>query len=63
VAPRTEPELAERPGVGTKKLERYGRRFLAAIAAASEAGGPAREPAGEVASEPSRAAGDLFSNS
>ena len=32
--PRSAGELAAVPGVGAKKLERYGGRFLAAIAAA-----------------------------
>jgi ATP-dependent DNA helicase RecQ len=40
--PATPGELAAVPGVGAKKLERYGERFLAAIAAArAEAVGPA----------------------
>jgi ATP-dependent DNA helicase RecQ len=35
LAPATEGELSGIPGVGARKLERYGERFLAALAAAS----------------------------
>ena len=35
LAPATEGELSGIPGVGARKLERYGARFLAALAAAS----------------------------
>ena len=41
--PRTSGELAALPGVGATKLERYGERFLAAIA---ESGAPEGEAAG-----------------
>jgi ATP-dependent DNA helicase RecQ len=34
LAPATESELSGIPGVGARKLERYGARFLAALAAA-----------------------------
>jgi ATP-dependent DNA helicase RecQ len=35
--PTTAAELEAIPGIGAKKLERYGPRFLAAIAEAAEA--------------------------
>ena len=36
VKPRTADDLTSVPGVGAKKLERYGARFLSALAAALE---------------------------
>ncbi len=38
--PTTESELATLPGIGEKKLERYGKRFLSAIAEASASTDP-----------------------